>query len=366
MQWMSALMLILMFVPLLASLAFMPYLTRETVSFGVSVSEEQYRSEPLRRMRKQYAVLSCAIYTALLLFCIAGMLSVEGNGQGGVFAIFVTVTIVVSILLNISFYFRMKKIRPTLPSVQAHKALLAVDTGFHRQKLTFSGRWFLIHVLIIAVSAAIMLMNYEAVPDPVAMKFDFAGNVVSSAAKSYRVVLFPSVMQAIMTLLFWFVNWSIQKSKQQIHAGNPEQSVRQNAAFRRRWSLFTILSSLALVFMFSFIQVNMIHPLDTNIVTLVSLIVPVFTVLFAMVLSFATGQGGSRLGRSAEASAAAPLNDDRYWKLGAFYFNPQDPSVFVEKRSGIGWTLNFANPVGWFVLAGIAAVIIGSSLFFKN
>ncbi|GJM76171.1 hypothetical protein HMSSN036_83870 [Paenibacillus macerans] len=78
-----------------------------------------------------------------------------------------------------------------------------------------------------------------------------------------------------MTLLFWFVNWSIQKSKQQIHAGNPEQSVRQNAAFRRRWSLFTILSSLALVFMFSFIQVNMIHPLDTNIVTLVSLIVPV-------------------------------------------------------------------------------------------
>lgn len=117
MQWMSALMLILMFVPLLASLAFMPYLTRETVSFGVSVSEEQYRSEPLRRMRKQYAVLSCAIYTALLLFCIAGMLSVEGNGQGGVFAIFVTVTIVVSILLNISFYFRMKKsVRRFLPS----------------------------------------------------------------------------------------------------------------------------------------------------------------------------------------------------------------------------------------------------------
>lgn len=366
MQWMSALVLILVFVPLLASFAFMPYLTRETVSFGVSVSEEQYRSEPLRRMRKQYTVLSCAIYAALLLLCTAGMLSVEGNGQDRVFGTFVTVTVAVSILLNISFYFRMKKIRPTLPSAQPQKALLAVDTGFHRQKLTFSGRWFLIHVLIIAVSAAIMLMNYEAIPDPVATKFDFAGNVVRSAAKSYRVVLFPNAMQAIMTLLFWFVNWSIQKSKQQIHAGNPEQSVRQNAAFRRRWSLFTILSSLALVFMFMMMQLSMIRPLEASIVPFISLVVLAFIVLFAMMLSFMTGQGGSRLGRSAEASAAAPLNDDRYWKLGAFYFNPQDPSVFVEKRSGIGWTLNFANPVGWFVLAGIVALLIGSSLFFRN
>jgi uncharacterized membrane protein len=50
--------------------------------------------------------------------------------------------------------------------------------------------------------------------------------------------------------------------------------------------------------------------------------------------------------------------DDSYWKMGAFYFNKDDPSIFVEKRFGIGYTLNFANPVGWIVMAGIVIVII--------
>lgn len=58
MMFLSTLLLLLMFVPLVASLAFMPYLTRETVSFGVSVSPEQYWSEPIRRLRRQYAAVS--------------------------------------------------------------------------------------------------------------------------------------------------------------------------------------------------------------------------------------------------------------------------------------------------------------------
>jgi uncharacterized membrane protein len=44
--------------------------------------------------------------------------------------------------------------------------------------------------------------------------------------------------------------------------------------------------------------------------------------------------------------------DDR-WIGGIFYLNPQDPALWVEKRLGIGWTLNFGNPASWFILGGI-------------
>jgi uncharacterized membrane protein len=44
------------------------------------------------------------------------------------------------------------------------------------------------------------------------------------------------------------------------------------------------------------------------------------------------------------------FDDDQYWKGGLFYFNKNDPSVFVEKRFGIGYTINFANPIGYFIL----------------
>ncbi len=38
------------------------------------------------------------------------------------------------------------------------------------------------------------------------------------------------------------------------------------------------------------------------------------------------------------------LADNRLWKYGAFYVNRDDPSMFVEKRFGLGYTINFANP----------------------
>jgi uncharacterized membrane protein len=44
---------------------------------------------------------------------------------------------------------------------------------------------------------------------------------------------------------------------------------------------------------------------------------------------------------------------DSCWRGGIFYVNPDDPSLFVSKRFGIGYTMNFGNPWSWVVLAVI-------------
>lgn len=38
--------------------------------------------------------------------------------------------------------------------------------------------------------------------------------------------------------------------------------------------------------------------------------------------------------------------DPKHWKLGVFYYNPDNPSGFVDKRKGIGVTINFASKYG--------------------
>ena len=50
---------------------------------------------------------------------------------------------------------------------------------------------------------------------------------------------------------------------------------------------------------------------------------------------------------------------DRCWKAGIFYVNPADPELFVKKRLGIGYTLNFGNPWSWVVLAFVTLIAIG-------
>jgi uncharacterized membrane protein len=57
-------------------------------------------------------------------------------------------------------------------------------------------------------------------------------------------------------------------------------------------------------------------------------------------------------GLAAHAAAAHPGDGtpDACWKLGQFYFNPDDAALFVEKRIGIGYSVNFARPAAWIML----------------
>jgi Family of unknown function (DUF5808) len=63
-----------------------------------------------------------------------------------------------------------------------------------------------------------------------------------------------------------------------------------------------------------------------------------------------------------------PPPDDDAWR-GIFYWNPKDPALFVPKRFGIGYTLNFGNPWSWVVLAAIfiiamlPLVFVGMNVF---
>lgn len=38
--------------------------------------------------------------------------------------------------------------------------------------------------------------------------------------------------------------------------------------------------------------------------------------------------------------------DPKHWKLGIFYYNPDNPSEAVDRRKGIGTTINFASKLG--------------------
>jgi uncharacterized membrane protein len=55
-------------------------------------------------------------------------------------------------------------------------------------------------------------------------------------------------------------------------------------------------------------------------------------------------------------------DDDRYWYAGFFYNNPDDPALFVPKRFGLGWTLNFGHPQAKLVLIGVLVGILVLSL----
>lgn len=159
--------------------------------------------------------------------------------------------------------------------------------------------------------------------------------------------------------IFVLINFIIKQSKQQIHAAKPTVSKKQNVLFRRRWSLFLIVVSIVMSLMFFYIQLSFIYPSlskyeDVVIFTFIGIIL-----LATIGLSVFTGQGGSRIKvEEAENEPHIERDDDKYWKLGQFYFNKDDPAIFIEKRFGIGWTNNWAHPISWLLLIGVVGLAI--------
>jgi hypothetical protein len=61
--------------------------------------------------------------------------------------------------------------------------------------------------------------------------------------------------------------------------------------------------------------------------------------------------------------AQVERNGDQFWRWGLFYCNPSDPAIFIQARSGPGYTLNFANFISW-VLTILFLGDIGFLFFF--
>jgi uncharacterized membrane protein len=57
-----------------------------------------------------------------------------------------------------------------------------------------------------------------------------------------------------------------------------------------------------------------------------------------------------------QPSEATP---DSAWILGSIYYNPQDAAVFVQKRIGIGYTLNFGSRLAWLFIGAMVAMFVG-------
>ena len=55
---------------------------------------------------------------------------------------------------------------------------------------------------------------------------------------------------------------------------------------------------------------------------------------------------------------AIERNGDHFWRWGLFYYNPADATLFIQHRSGPGYTLNFANKFSWALPAFLLADFI--------
>lgn len=272
----------LVFVPTIVLIVSMPYVTKETISFGVTVSTEQFHSETLRQMRRSYARISAILHT--MLFIVGSLCLIYSDEHSRqiswIIISYVLAILAITLVMNMSYHWKMKSVLPTL-SAAPESSVVEMEPGLRKRIVALPSHWFLIHAVIIVVSIVTVLRNYDLIPDQLPIHFDSSWTVDRYVDKSYSIVFIPTIMQVLGALLFIFEYWSIRRGKKR---------VREDETYRRAWSNFMITASFWFVILLSVVQLNMISLLNINFVIPVVLSIITLIILYACTLTYWAGQ----------------------------------------------------------------------------
>ncbi len=333
----------------------LPMIGRKGLLFGVYVGEKVWEGEQAARLRRGWQKGCVAM---IALGSIAGLAtSVAGWPRTGT-AVCITVIVLLGVLLYGRSHSRARQLVPDSVSEQSNVAIASLHYAEPG-----AGRLARVALAICCVAGLAFVahawINYGDLPDMVRTYFGWTGRPHALSEKSFGTVMVPSVLGLVASCCFGLMAVLSADAKHSIRGGSGGGSIEADAAFRRTWVNLWSGMALFIVAILGYISVQFIRMelQATDSWGLAMLVLPLAALVFmvgGLVRVLKLGQGGSSLEQgSEEAPLTNGIADDSHWLWGMMYFNRSEPSIMVEARFGLGYTMNFGNL--WSVVFFLAA-----------
>jgi len=215
---------------------------------------------------------------------------------------------------------------------------------------------------LLAATAIWLHLHWGQIPEVFPVHWRANGQVDNWATRSFAGVYSPLLIGTVLCALMGFSAYAMLRWSRLIRVGGAAGEGERR--FRRVVVSILVATEYFIALVFMWTGLLPLSHKQTGPPGFIPMLV--FALAFTVVtvaLMIWVGQGGTRLVGSAAAASGgvAPVGDrtsDKYWKLGLIYINRSDPALFVEKRFGIGYTLNFGHPGVWIFLAALVAVVV--------
>jgi len=300
---------------------FLPLLARPGIYFGATVDPAFPRSPEGRRLLDSFRL---QVIVSGLLACGLAVLLLPLNLVGAELVPMALLIAAVSFVYWKKFHQVHSHYGERLPEVRQ------ADLSAQPAKESFSPWLVLPPFLALAAVGVFLQLHWDQLPQHYPIHFDINGEPNRWADRTALSVFSPLLVGGATNLLLLGLAWLI--------ATTSRKTVMRYVTVRG-------------------LQV-MLYPLTFTLVT-VSLLPfwrsPMWIVPLVMLVSIAglIYWSYGRISSPHSSDAVPEPRSDNYWKAGMFYYNPDDPAIFVAKRVGIGYTINFASKWAWVVLIGL-------------
>lgn len=352
-------LLTVILLPILGGLmALTPYLMKKSECFTVTVPESAQQDSYLKSLKRRYLISMLMI---TLVPTVVGLIfSLIGNAFGALLVVVIGSLFLCLIGYGLMLYCRQKVQQyKTAHNWRAERQESVALVNEQAVPKAISLKWNLLYLPIFLLTFAVGYAGYEYMPDVITMQVGYDGEVSRWVEKTPLIMWVPILIQAFLALVFTFSHWMITRSKRGINAATPATSTLAYGMFAHAQSIFLLVSGLLVEILMIMMPLSFIGLVSLMQAAAIIMVAAIVIVIGAIALAVVYGQGGTRLFARMQGSDAMPADNDQYWKLGIFYFNPEDSSLFLLQRFGVGWTLNWARPTAWIIVLGGLVVTVG-------
>jgi uncharacterized membrane protein len=337
----------------------LPRIARRGLLFGVHVGTESWASAAARAVtRAWYRRVAIAIAASLLLFLAAA----RWWSESGAFLVGSLMLVGGCLVAYARCHGAARRLAadatpPAVAMLQSEPApALAVPL------LTLA-----LVLLVVAAMSAYALSHYDEMPDRIPVHFDAAGRPDGWARKALVEILLLPAMTLVLGGFLVAMAAMMPHAKRGLRHPGTARSAEAGRRFRIAISRFLCAVAVAVTGVFALIHTGQVRTALGQAASLgpLVLIVTAGMILLSLggVIYLMTryGQAGARIeeaGGAAGGELTDGLADDRCWKWGLLYVNRDDPSIFVEKRFGFGYTINLGNPRAIAFFGGFFIVLI--------
>lgn len=338
-------------------MAITPYLMRRGEVFAVTVPTAEQNDPYVRQFKRRYALI-VSLFT-LVLTAAALACAFAGNA-GATLLLMGGGTIVLCIVgyaLMLFYRSKMKAYKRERGWVADAQETVAV-VGEGPVPRAISLKWNLLYLPVLAITFVVGAIGYSQMPDMIPLQVGFDGSVSRWEEKTPWILFMPLLIQGFMAACFVFSHWTIIRSKKWTEPGAPATSALAYGLFARAQSIYLLVGGLAIDFAMIAMPLSFMRLITLMQAGGVIMVGALIMCGGAIVVSVVYGQAGSRVFKRMQGSDTLEVDDDEHWKLGVLYYNPDDASLFLPERFGVGWTMNWARPAVWaIVVGGVVATI---------
>jgi uncharacterized membrane protein len=340
-----------------------PSLTRKSYLFGVKIPEAEHGCDEAKALKKSFLTICVAGMAAVA--AIAAIQYVIAPSYSLLGALYYPILLpLVYLVAYVPNWSKAKSLKESRGWEVSAASFAETKSAYERESLAIvPWGWHIAALVILVASAAATVARYPSLPDVIPTHFDINMDPDAWSAKTWGNVLAMPIINFSCFALYFAVGIGIVKSKMQLSPENPALSFAQQRVYRIRMGAALGLLSLFSTGAMAALGLTSIFDFKVPFWLVISAFIVPCAVLVAVTV--ASGQGGFKIKikepidePQARNNRSNGVSDDKFWIIGMFYCNCDDPAIMVEDRFGTGFGFNYARlPVKLGAIISVAALV---------